>query len=121
MVSGFALSQEWVLRSKMGNFKMTLQGEILSAIVQERNRQDARFGRQPRNKCPEVYLTVLMEEVGEVAKALLEADSANYPIELAQVAAVCIAALEDFYQGNPIHTMQDVCGVVESRTVLAEE
>jgi len=39
-------------------------------------------------------LTVLIEEVGEVAEAVIEGDDAYLPKELVQVAAVCVKWLE---------------------------
>lgn len=41
-----------------------------------------------------VKVAVLMEEVGEVARALLEQDEAQMRTELVQVAAVAVAMLE---------------------------
>lgn len=89
---------------------MSIQNELMQAILEERDRQDAIFGKQPRHRNPEVYLAVLVEEVGEIAKAILEKDSENYPVELVQVAAVCLAALEDYYLGNALYSISDVCG-----------
>lgn len=43
---------------------------------------------------PEVWLAVLTEEVGEVARAVLERDYPNMEHELAQVAAVAIRWME---------------------------
>ncbi len=69
---------------------------ILQAIQDERDRQDVKWGKASERKLSKRYwLTILMEEVGEVAEAILENDCENYPVELIQVAAVCVAALED--------------------------
>ena len=71
---------------------------LLAAIVKERTRQDGLFGEQ--NHDPFTWLSILMEEVGEVAKAALDADynvdelEGNYRDELVQVAAVAIAMIE---------------------------
>lgn len=46
------------------------------------------------NVDPTVKLAVLVEEVGEVARAVLERDSAGLEKELVQVAAVAVAMLE---------------------------
>ncbi len=43
---------------------------------------------------PTIKLAVLMEEVGETARALLECDTTNLRDELVQVAAVAVAWLE---------------------------
>ena len=72
-------------------------------IVAERARQDAKRGVQ--HHTPEWWLPILVEEVGEVAKALLEstfqpttdlrmAARMQYRKELVGVAAVAVAAIE---------------------------
>ncbi|KKM23123.1 hypothetical protein LCGC14_1618340 [marine sediment metagenome] len=73
-----------------------MQEDILQAIQDERDRQDAKWGSQ-RHLSSKMWLTILMEEVGEVANSILEGDSVNYPTELVQVAAVAVAALENYY------------------------
>lgn len=67
-------------------------GYIDEDIKKERARQDRQWGEQ--NHFPQKWLTILMEEVGEVASAILERDYDGYRNELVQVAAVAIAALE---------------------------
>ena len=67
--------------------------DIWSRILLERARQDEKFGAQ-RKLSPKDWLTILVEEVGEVAESILEGDIKNYPVELVQVAAVCVAAIE---------------------------
>ena len=68
---------------------------ILQAVRDERAKQDAKWGKAAeRNLPPQTWLTILMEEVGEAAKATLEGDPVNYAEELVQVAAVAVAALE---------------------------
>lgn len=75
----------------------------LSDVLDERKRQDARFGEQ--NHDPFLYLTILMEEVGETAKAALEARFpgmgknpemllAHLREEAVQTAAVALAIVE---------------------------
>jgi NTP pyrophosphatase (non-canonical NTP hydrolase) len=63
----------------------------------ERVRQDAKWGQQDND--PFTYLTVLTEEVGEVAQAALHmrlgGDKAEgYRMELVHTAAVALAMLE---------------------------
>ncbi len=82
---------------------------VLSEIEQERKTQDLRFGAQPRSLKPTVYLTVLTEELGEVARSIIEGDSDNYRVELIQLAAVAVAAVEDFDRGNSTHQIESVC------------
>ena len=74
---------------------------ILENIIRERKRQDAKFGPSPRHLDSGAWLAILMEELGEVAKAVLEKDSQNYKEELFQLAACAVAALEDYYGGRP--------------------
>ena len=47
---------------------------------------------------PVDWLPVLIEEVGEVARAICEGDSDGYRAELIQVAAMCAALLYSFDQ-----------------------
>lgn len=75
------------------------QKRILEEIVNERTRQDEKWGVQ--NCAPFEWLSILVEEVGEVAKAAnnmtchyTEAAVENYREELVQVAAVVVSALE---------------------------
>lgn len=82
---------------------------ILTEIKKERERQDLKFGAQPRSLKPIVYLAILMEELGEVARSIIEGDSDNYRVESIQLAAVAVAAVEDFDTGNSIHQIESVC------------
>lgn len=45
--------------------------------------------------------TILGEEVGEVANAILEEDWDNLRVELAQVAAVCVSIIMSEFPSNP--------------------
>jgi hypothetical protein len=70
-------------------------------ITQERERQEELFRAGKFHftcSSPTVSdlmkLPVLVEEVGEVAKAILEGNSVNLADELVQVAAVCVGWLE---------------------------
>lgn len=64
---------------------------ILEHIRQERQLQDGKWGVQDHDDLQ--WLSILMEEVGEVAKALLQRGKAAE--ELVQVAAVAVAWLEN--------------------------
>lgn len=73
------------------------QSFIWAAIKDECQRQDQIFGEQ--NHDPFKWLSILLEEVGEVAKAINEChwsqESAEaIKEELVQVAAVAVAAIE---------------------------
>jgi NTP pyrophosphatase (non-canonical NTP hydrolase) len=77
---------------------------ILGEIIQERVRQEAlcasgKFKAScatigPNEMSEHECNTVLNEEVGEVARAILESDNDNLREELIQVAAVCVAWVE---------------------------
>lgn len=76
--------------------------EILHAISEERDRQDAKWGTNFEDRCWQDWVTILMEEVGEVANAVLEEPHELHTTyarekirkELIQVAAVAVSALE---------------------------
>lgn len=77
---------------------------ILEAIVQERERQEAKWGRTSVMHRPtERGLTVLHEECGEVAEAILdEMPREAVRAELVQVAAVAVAMIQAIDAGVPI-------------------
>lgn len=74
---------------------------ILEDIRKERERQDLKFGAD-RDQHPAVWLTVLTEEVGEVAQEICDSNfnvdnlKDNYRVELIQVAAVAVAAIQNY-------------------------
>lgn len=66
---------------------MKITKEAFNDLIQiERNAQDAKWG--PQHHSDEKWLTILMEEVGEAAKAVLEKDEEALFKEIVQVAAV---------------------------------
>lgn len=77
-----------------------IQQSILEKIVDERIRQDAKWG--PQYHLDDTWAIILMEEVGEVAKSIVDrlnnadpkAHLANMEKEIIQVAAVAVAWLE---------------------------
>jgi len=66
------------------------QFKILTEIVKERYRQD----QLHTDNSKEDYLSILIEEVGEVGKAIQLKDMDNLQEELIQVAAVCVRWIE---------------------------
>ena len=48
------------------------QADIFKAIVKERKRQDDKWGPMPRNISHYEWVSILVEEVGEVAEAVLK-------------------------------------------------
>ncbi len=70
---------------------MITRSDIFMAISTERERQDR---LHPDDYPDGVFLAVLVEEVGEVARAWLEYEPKQLRTELVQVAAVCVRMLE---------------------------
>lgn len=78
-------------------FKKVLDEEfppIAASIKEERIRQIDKWGDD--HHTPEKYYTILGEEFGEIANAMLENDWENYRKELIQVAAVCVRMIQSF-------------------------
>lgn len=74
---------------------------VLSEILEERERQDAKWGQQ--NHDPAWWMTILGEEFGEACEAALQAAFSedgpdrpwsDYREELVQISAVAVAAIE---------------------------
>jgi NTP pyrophosphatase (non-canonical NTP hydrolase) len=72
--------------------------KILHYILQERQNQDDKWGIQHHSF--DRWLSILGEEYGKVCKAVNENKPDEYREELIQVAAVCIAMIEDFHVDN---------------------
>ena len=69
------------------------QEQILREVAQERDKQDRKWGVQEHSDL--YWLGILVEEVGEVAKELIEKNRTGYVrSELTQVAAVAVAWME---------------------------
>jgi NTP pyrophosphatase (non-canonical NTP hydrolase) len=80
---------------------MISEMEVFGRILERRGEQDIKWGPLPRNLPTRTWLAVLVEEVGEVAKADLEHDFDNYVYELIDVAAVVTAMLQEaIYAGK---------------------
>ena len=76
-----------------------IRNEVLKAINDERDRQDRKWGEQIHDY--PTWLTILVEEVGEVAQAMQSekgwgksTDANNLYKELIQVSAVAVAICE---------------------------
>lgn len=79
--------------------------EVLSDVGKERDRQNVLWGKQRHEYG--TWLTILVEEVGEVAQAMQkqknwgkETDSDNLYEELIHVAAVAVAIAEQVKEGK---------------------
>lgn len=70
------------------------QMDVLDAVISERGRQDDKWGEQ--NHDDSKWLAILMEEVGEVARDILEGNSVED--EITQCAAVAVAWMECIYR-----------------------
>lgn len=67
---------------------------VFEQIAQERERQVAKWGKQHHPLA--IWMLILQEEIGEVAKGILEEDDpVAIRTELIQAAAVITACLED--------------------------
>lgn len=73
---------------------MSNMNDVLGEVVAERECQDKTWGVQDHNEF--VWLTILMEELGEASESALEDESSQYRQELVQVAAVAVAAIEAY-------------------------
>ena len=65
---------------------------VFNIIEAERQRQDKKWGQQ--NHKGEKWMLIAVEEIGEIAKAILEKDTLNYYLEIIQAAAVLTAWAE---------------------------
>lgn len=86
----------WVMEGVMV-FVDPIREQAVQAVRDERVRQEARWGEQ--NHEMEVWLSILTEEVGELARAMNErrftaAGDAAIRIEAVQVAAVAVQIVE---------------------------
>ena len=75
------------------------QARVLADVVTERQRQDAKWGEQDHT--PIEWVAIETEELGEVAQEALRGHFGGRPLEkyreeMIQVAAVAVAAVENF-------------------------
>ena len=66
-----------------------LDSKILSLVNQERKYQDTKWGIQEHD--PHKWMSIITEEVGEAAEAILKGDYDNACVEFIQIAAVAVA------------------------------
>lgn len=77
--------------------------KVFSDVANEISRQRQKWGIQDHH--PQMWMNILMEEVGEASQAMMEAhfrggNKGDYQKELVQVAAVAISAIENYWRGN---------------------
>jgi MazG nucleotide pyrophosphohydrolase domain len=84
--------------------------EALGRVLLELDRQlelkaSGKFSRTCEDMADEPYFafTVLVEEIGEVARAMQNADEENFKEELTQIAAIAIAWLSGITERDLIH------------------
>ena len=65
---------------------------IHDAIFNEELHQEEKWGEQNHNNYK--WLAILIEEIGEISKAMLENDHSNIEKEIIQSAAVCVTWLD---------------------------
>jgi NTP pyrophosphatase (non-canonical NTP hydrolase) len=73
--------------------------EIMQLIATERQRQITKWGQQTHTD--DRWLLILLEELGEVSKAILEVNYTSSIEELVQAAAVITAWIEDILDTPP--------------------
>lgn len=88
--------------SPEGSAPQATRAEILREIDRERDRQDAKWGGIPGmdRRDDHTYAAVLGEEFGEACQAWLKRDTHSLWKELAQVAAVAVAWMEELDNSN---------------------
>ena len=84
---------------------MKITKEAFNDLIQiERNAQDEKWGEQ--NHTDEKWLAILLEELGEAAKAVLEGDEVGLFQEVTQVGAVLqawVTSRDFFWEGGEEH------------------
>lgn len=68
------------------------QEAVIAEIIAERHRQDRKWGPQDHPRA--FWLIIIMEELGELARATLIGDALNWREEMTQIGALAVAALE---------------------------
>lgn len=75
-----------------------IRNEVYDLINTERDDQDVAWGVQDHPS--EFWMLVLVEEIGEAARAFLQGQPGDGYDELVQAAAVIVAWLESVYSGD---------------------
>ena len=79
---------------------MTKMQDIFDKVKDERDYQDKKWGEN-RNLEDTYWLSIMVEEVGEAAKAILQV-TPNLEEELIQVMAVAVAWLENIERNKEV-------------------
>ncbi len=99
--------------------QLAARAEFMAAIGVERNRQIAKWGTG--NPGFPTMVAVLTEEVGEVARAVLDGDRANLRTELEQVAAVACRMAEQVQRGDRLTSKSKAAAALSRRRELQLE
>lgn len=83
--------------------------QIMANVDAERDRQDEKWG--PQNHSPFAWITILAEEFGEAAKAVLEGKEIDYHKEMIQVAAVACAAVESYERNRDLEGVPGIASL----------
>lgn len=65
---------------------------VIDEVIEEQKRQHEIWGEQNHGSFK--YLSILVEEIGEIAKAILEHDTENIRVEVIHSAAIAISFVE---------------------------
>ena len=85
--------------------------DIFVSVVEERWRQDEKWGREFPGRRDSFWYTILLEEIGEVAETILKGQTKDMEKELIQCAAVIFAWLE-LRDGTPEEEVEDIEEVI---------
>lgn len=80
---------------------------LFDLILEERERQDKKFGANRMLDDGE-WLKIIIEEIGEVAKAMLENSPKEVMKELIQVAAVALVWLECVLRKKEFYNLMEM-------------
>jgi len=86
---------------------------LVDRILEERRKYDGEYGPDVHHS-PGRWLSASMEELGEIARALHDGKMKNLPVEIVQLAALCLAWLEDI-QRYGVEPMEQIAKEVERR------
>lgn len=86
---------------------VAVQEWLFTEIAAERKRQDAKWGEQ--NHADDYWLGIFVEEVGEVAKAVIERDNHDLTVEVIHTMAVLCSWMEARNRRSLRNTAAETC------------
>lgn len=104
----------------MRGLHRTVTEAVTDEVAEERERQDEKWGEQ--NHPLDTWLTVLAEEVGELAQAILKGRVGEARDEAVQCAAVAVAIIEFIDRDRPPvpHMREDERAALPQNATSAE-